>query len=102
MASKHFVEAVAPASPTAIRKKIKAALQQAKQSGDLGLDSFDVELADLGIDGWENGNGGDEEDGDVTDEGFTAGDALGKALALVRQVCQSTIIALYNIFTCLS
>jgi hypothetical protein len=55
---KHFVEAVAPACPT------------------------------NKINNWEDEDG-DEEDGDVTDEadeGFTASDALGKALALVKQV----------------
>ena len=75
IASKHFVEAVAPASPSTVRKKVKAALKQA---------SHDAELADLGIDNWED----EEEDSDVTDEDsdFTAGNVLRKALALVKQV----------------
>jgi hypothetical protein len=82
IASKHFVEAVAPASPSTVRKKVKAASKQA---------SYDVELAELGIDDWEDGDRRNEEDGDVTDEpdddsDFTAGDVLGKALALVKQV----------------
>jgi hypothetical protein len=58
VACKHFVEAVAPACPT------------------------------NKINDWEDEDG-DKEDGDVTDEadeGFTAGDALGKALVLVKQV----------------
>jgi hypothetical protein len=61
VACKHFVEAVAPAHPTTIHNKIN---------------------------NWEDVDG-DKEDGDVTDEaneGFTAGDKLGKALALVKQV----------------
>ncbi len=57
VASKHFVEAVAPASLAAIRQKVKTAFG--------GLE-------------------GDDDDNE--DEDFTAGDALGKALALVKQV----------------
>jgi hypothetical protein len=61
VACKHFVEVVAPACPTTIHNKIND---------------------------WEDVDG-DEEDGDITDEaneGFTASDVLGKALALVKQV----------------
>ena len=92
IASKHFMEVVAPASPTMVCKKVKVALKWAKQNGSLDLDSFDSELAELGIDDWEDGNRGNnlvnEEDSDITDEDadFTAGDVLGKALALVKQV----------------
>ena len=58
VACKHFVEVVAPARPT------------------------------NKVNDWEDEDG-DEEDGDITDEadeGFTASDALGKALALMKQV----------------
>ena len=77
IASKHFVEAVTPAFPSTVRKKVKAALKQARAS-------HDAELADLGINNWED----EEEDSDITDEDldFTAGDVLGKALMLVKQV----------------
>jgi hypothetical protein len=52
IACKHFVEAIAPASPAAIRRKVQD-------------------------------NEGDDTDTDVE---FSSGDALGKALALVKQV----------------
>jgi len=87
MASKHFVEAVAPASPTTICQKVTTALKQAKQNGTLDLDNFDVALADLGFgEGEDRGGGLAGDDDNNEDEDFTAGDALGKALALVKQV----------------
>lgn len=85
LAAKHFVEAVAPVSPTSIRKKVKAALESARDEGQLDLDHFDNALAALDPDGNEDPHdgGGDSEDGDAE---FTSGDSLGKALALVKQV----------------
>jgi hypothetical protein len=86
IAAKHFVEAVAPASPATICQKVKTA----KQNGTLDLGNFDVALADLGFREGEDGGGGleeeDPEDDDNEDDDFTSGDALGKALALVKQV----------------
>jgi hypothetical protein len=58
IACKHFVEAIAPASPAAVHKKVN--------SGG-------------------NGDGNNSEDDD-TDVEFSSGDALGKALALMKQV----------------
>ena len=79
IACKHFVETIAPASPAMIRKKIKAALQIASVNGELDLDELDNELATLDL---ENS----EDSGDNADVEFSHGDALGKALALVKQV----------------
>jgi hypothetical protein len=80
IASKHFVEAVAPASPTSIRRKVKAALVKARDNGELNLNEFNDALTSI--------NTGDQ-DNDDDDDGsdFTTGDSLGKALALVKQVC---------------
>jgi hypothetical protein len=76
IACKHFVDAIAPASPAAIRKKVKAALRKASANGELDLHQFDNELTDVGLEGDDTG----------TDDEFSSGDALGKALALVKQV----------------
>ena len=91
LAAKHFVEAVAPPSPTSIHKKVKAALVKAHINGGLNLDEFDKALSEIDLenvgdqgDGDENGNGDD--DGDYDESSFTPGDSLGKALALVKQV----------------
>jgi hypothetical protein len=81
IAAKHFVEAVAPATPTTIRKKVNSALKKAHKNGHLDLDNIDTVLSAI------NGDGDDEDDED--DEGdinFTSGDSLGKAIALVKQV----------------
>ncbi len=79
IACKHFVEAIAPASPAMIRKKVRAALQIATVNGELDLDELDNELATLDLEHTEDS-------GDDTDVEFSHGDALGKALALVKQV----------------
>jgi len=89
VAAKHFVEAVAPTSPTAIRKKVKAAIQKAKASGTLDLNEVDEALSDVDllqdwdVNGDEN-DGPDVDDSDLDD--FSSGDSLGKAIALVKQV----------------
>jgi len=81
------VETVAPASPAAIRKKVHAALKNARGSnGDLDLDKLDDALATLDLENAEGSEDPDSDEGDDEVE-FTAGDALGKALALVKQVC---------------
>jgi hypothetical protein len=93
VACKHFVEAVAPASPTAIRKKVKAALNRVKNSGSLDLDNNDA----LSVFDWddiedlEDNNAGEADEDDDSDTEFTAGDALGKAFALVKQVSTENI-----------
>ncbi|KAG6806576.1 hypothetical protein H0H92_010774, partial [Tricholoma furcatifolium] len=77
LAAKHFVEAVAPASPKSLRKKIEAALSRARELGALDLDELDKALSQFNLDALDDMN---EEDD------FTPGDSLGKALALVKQI----------------
>jgi hypothetical protein len=79
IACKHFVEAIAPASPAVIRKKVSDALNTS-QNG---------EPTDLSLE--DNGEPEDSEGEDVDIE-FSCGDALWKALALVRQVCIPSIL----------
>jgi hypothetical protein len=92
------VETIAPASPVALRKKVHAAVKKAKDAdGDVDLDKLDDALATLDL---ENAEGSDDPDSDGSDDGleFTAGDALGKALALVKQVCKYQIFEESDVF----
>ncbi|KAK2462470.1 hypothetical protein APHAL10511_005440 [Amanita phalloides] len=82
---KHFVKAIVPASLHAIHKKIKEALRNVSLSGELDLDQLDDELLDLGLDGCD----AEADDNDDNIE-FSPGDALGKALALVKQIQTSS------------
>ena len=88
LASKHFVEAVAPPSPTSVCKKVKAALLKAHNNRKLNFDEFDKVLSTINL---EDQSDGDDLDGDY-DSNFTPGDSLGKALALVKQVCHPVYI----------
>jgi hypothetical protein len=83
IASKHFVEAVAPASPTSICKKVKVVLAKARDNGELDLDEFNKALTSINAGDQANNNDGNSNDGDGS---FTPGDSLGKTLALVKQV----------------
>jgi hypothetical protein len=81
----HFIKAVSPTSTPNLLKKIKAVFQHAELNGEeLDLDTLDAGLEALDAAGDENEEDGDEED---EDEGFGVGDTIGKALALVKQVC---------------
>jgi hypothetical protein len=80
---KHFMKSVTPASPHAIHKKVKKVLKRASLDGDLDLDQLYDELVGLGL----GPNDGNDDEGDNDDDmEFSAGDALRKALALVKQV----------------
>jgi hypothetical protein len=85
IAAKHFIEAVAPASPANLRKKIKAVLHQARVDDNLDLDGLDTMLSDVDLTQEFAGTDGS----DSENEDFTSGDSLGKALALVKQVSPS-------------
>ena len=80
------METIAPASPVALRKKVHATIKKAKDTdSDVDHDKLDDALATLNL---KNAEGSDDPDSDRSDNEleFTAGDALGKALALVKQV----------------
>jgi hypothetical protein len=81
IAYKHFVKSVAPASSCMIYKEVKEVLKRASLDGDLDLDQLDDELVGLGL-GSDDGN--DNKGDDDDDMEFLAGDALVKALALVK------------------
>ncbi|KAJ7815702.1 hypothetical protein B0H14DRAFT_3745409 [Mycena olivaceomarginata] len=82
IASKHFVEKVAPTPPKPLNKKIRQLLDQACESGEINKDEVNKVLSTLG----------EEEKDDScaeTDLEWTAGDAVGKSLALIKQIRMS-------------
>ena len=72
LSAKYFADEIAPSS-RAITSKAKQLLQQAELNGKIDLGDFAV-----------NDDSENDEDGD---DDFVAGDTLGKAMALVKQVC---------------
>jgi hypothetical protein len=83
LSAKHFVQAIAPSSAQKIAKKIKSVLQKAEIDGEIDLDMLDEEVVGFSFD--DGDDNGSEDDGDTAS--FSAGDSLGKALALVSQAC---------------
>lgn len=67
IAVKHFVEAIAPTSPKSLCKKVNQDFASIDDDDNAPLDP----------------------DLDSESEDFTSGDSLGKALALVKQLCSS-------------
>jgi hypothetical protein len=80
---KHFVKAIAPASLAAIHKKVKDVLQKASANGELNLHQYNSKLTDIGLESYDDPNNNESNDADME---FSSGDALKKALALVKQV----------------
>lgn len=79
IASKHFVEKVAPTPPKPLNKKIRQLLDQACESGEINKDEANKVLSTLGEE--------EKDDSGVQmDLEWTAGDAVGKLLALIKQV----------------
>jgi hypothetical protein len=85
LAACHFITAVSPTSTRKLLKKIKAAFKHAEMDGeDIDLDALDARLHGLENEGRDE----PEEDGDEeSGQEFGVGDTIGKALALVTQVC---------------
>jgi len=88
LGSEHFIKVVSPTAGTAVLKKIKRVLNNAEAGDMYDLDRLNNELA--GIE-----DEGDDRDADDTE--FDAGDTIGKALALVKQVCTFTSCSKYTL-----
>jgi hypothetical protein len=86
LGSEKFVKGVSPTAGNTILRKVQRAFKDAKQG-----DTYDTDQLDAGLKGCENtagADGGDGDDGEHDeDDDFDTGDACGKALALVKQVC---------------
>lgn len=81
IATKHFVEAVAPTPPKPLNKKIRQLLDEACNNGE--LDAADVAKVLSTLEGESDG---DDDGASATESEWTAGDAVGKVLALIKQV----------------
>lgn len=81
IATKYVVETIAPTPPKPLHKKIRQLLNEACNSGEMNSDEVNQVLSSL--DGGEDDDEADESD-------WTSGDALGKLLALIKQVISCT------------
>jgi hypothetical protein len=88
----HFVTKVSPTPAKALVTKIRRTLKHIKLDDDVDLDRLNDDLQewdtwkDENEDGTADMNAEGGEDGEDVD--YDVGDALGKALALVTQVCR--------------
>ena len=85
LAACHFIQDVAPSPTQKIIKKIKHALRDADIEDTVNLDALDVHLASRDFN--ENGDSEAEDGDEEIFDNFDIADAVGKALALVKQVC---------------
>jgi hypothetical protein len=87
----HFVKTVSPTSAKALVTKMRRTLKHIKLDDDVDLDRLNDDLQewDTGKDEDEDGTANMNTEGGEDDEivDYDVGDALGKALALVTQVC---------------
>ena len=84
LGSEKFVKGVSPTARNAILRKVQCAFKNAKQGEMVDIDQLDAECENIMEADGDDGKYG--EDGEDDDE-FDTGDACGKALALVKQVC---------------
>ena len=87
LSSEKFVKGVSPTAGSAILRKVRRAFKNAQQG-----ETVDINQLDVGLKECEDIMEADEDDGkygedDKDDDDFDTGDACGKALALVKQVC---------------
>ena len=84
LGSEKFVKGVSPTTGSTILRKVQCVFKDAKQG-----DMYDTDQLDMGLKSCVNIVGADGGDGDDSEheEVLDTGDACGKALALVKQVC---------------
>ena len=83
------VESVSPAPSAAIVKRIRGTIKRALDgNANADLDQVDADLATL-----QRKPGSNDEDESDNDEDFGSGDAVGKALALVKQVSDVAMLS---------
>lgn len=83
LTARHFVDGIAPTSHAALLKKIRQALDN---GNDADLDALNKRLASMETNS-------DEMDDEETFDSLNAGDSLGRALALIEQVCAIAILS---------
>ena len=85
LAACHFIQDVTPSSTQKIIKKIKHALRDTDIEDMVDLDALDAHLALRDFN--RNGDSEAEDRDKEIFNNFDIADAIGKALALVKQVC---------------
>ena len=86
LAASKVIESISPTPRAAILKRLRKTIQQARDDNrDPDLEQVDTDLATLERDPDGDGNLDEFDDG----EEFGSGDALGKALSLVKQIRRS-------------
>jgi len=87
LGSEKFVKGVSPTAGNVILRKVQRAFKNAKQGKTVNIDQLDTGLKEceniMEADGDDGKYGEDSKDNDD----FDTGDACGKALSLVKQVC---------------
>ena len=86
LAACHFIQDVSPSSTQKIVKKLKHALKDVAIDDAVDLNALDAHLTAGGFDSYEGDEGEGDEDEEVFNN-FEIADSVGKALALVKQVC---------------
>jgi len=82
LGAEKFIKGVAPSTGRAILQKVRQAFRNAQDGATYNLDQLNASLKECEDD--PEGDGGNGED--ENEEDFDAGDACGKALALIKQV----------------
>jgi hypothetical protein len=83
LAAHNFITHIAPTTSSRLAKKVKAALRSAH---DTGKDQDKIDLDQLNSDLADALNCNDNDNDEALDDEFDVADAVGKALALVKQV----------------
>jgi hypothetical protein len=99
LGSEKFVKVVSPSTGSAILKKVRRVIRNAETSDN----TYDLNQINAGLNECENcDDGGDDPEAaaDDDDEEFDVGDACGKALALVKQVCVHLLVFILLFIFC--
>jgi hypothetical protein len=95
LSARHFIQEVSPSTAQKLIAKIKAAFQDADlDSTNPDLNDLDTRLADFdGEDLDESGDNGHSDESEANNHGVVldVADSVGKALALVKQVCHLSL-----------
>ena len=84
----HFVQEVSPLSTSKLLKKIKDAFENANISDTVDLDALDSQLSGFNFAADKEGDDQESDDTHANFLEFDVADSIGKALALVKQVCK--------------
>jgi hypothetical protein len=98
LGSEKFIKVVSPLTGSTILKKVRHVIKNAEMGGG----TCDLDQINAGLSECESCDNGedDPEAADDGDEEFDVGDACGKALALVKQVCLHLLFCIVLFIFC--